>query len=349
MSTIAINPEDNNIFTPLDNKFIDNYMAGAHGDYIKVYIYLLRISSSNNKKFETSEVARTLKITESDLIKALKYWTQKGLIKSVIEGEDIKSISISAINDNAGAREDDMRAGYSDDDCKIVKFKKKYDEKLFEKYSSDEEFVVFAKIIGRYFSSNLNVAEINMLINLIEKYDFKYDDLIFIAEQLSSNGINSVKSLESKCLSLVENGIRKLEDIKKYMRDNNETYAAILKKLNPKINTYHISEDNIFTMDKWIYDYDMPFDMIYLACERTVQYLKDKDLGHQINYTNQIISNWHIKGIKTVEKVMATEPKAMKKTKQGKKVFNYEQHNYDFSGAEEQHRRDLEGLIKEWA
>ena len=36
-------------FTPIDNSFIDNYLSDARGDFVKVYIYCLRLAYSGQE------------------------------------------------------------------------------------------------------------------------------------------------------------------------------------------------------------------------------------------------------------------------------------------------------------
>ena len=69
--------------TVLTNNFIDNYMPGANGEFVKVYIYLLRAVSSSPSSFSLEHMADRLFCTERDIFRALKYW----------EGEKILSLT----------------------------------------------------------------------------------------------------------------------------------------------------------------------------------------------------------------------------------------------------------------
>ena len=41
-------------YTLLSNAFIDSYLAGTEGDFVKVYIYLLRCSETDKASLETA-------------------------------------------------------------------------------------------------------------------------------------------------------------------------------------------------------------------------------------------------------------------------------------------------------
>ena len=64
----------------LDYDFIDNYMPEANGEYVKVYLLLLRCQSSPDRELTVSGIADILDDTEKDVIRALKYWKKQGLL-----------------------------------------------------------------------------------------------------------------------------------------------------------------------------------------------------------------------------------------------------------------------------
>ncbi len=341
VSTISIQPNEDNLFTPINNTFIDEHMAGAHGDYIKVYIYLLRLFSSRDTQFETGELSKKLDITESDVLKAIKYWAKKGLITACIEGDELKSIGI------VQSATPKQVTQTKNTDCTIVPFKKSYDVTLFDRYSEDPDFILFTNIVGKYFAKTLNVNDINILINLLEKYQIHYDVLEFLVEQLADSGIKSVKSLESKCLMLAERGLHSLDEVKAFSRDNQVAYKNILRTLSPNLSSYHVDEDAIFLMDKWLYDYGFSYDMVYFAAEKTNKFLKSKELGHKINYCNKILENWYHKGIKTLEQARIVEDiNKKRKTNTKKTNFSFDEHNYDFGAIEAKGLQDLEERVK---
>lgn len=56
--------------TILSNTFIDNYMPEANGEFVKVYIYLLRALSSAPVSFSLEQMADRLLCTERDILRA---------------------------------------------------------------------------------------------------------------------------------------------------------------------------------------------------------------------------------------------------------------------------------------
>ena len=66
--------------TVLENEFIDQYMVKANGEYVKVYLLLLRHMDESSGSLSVSEMADLLECTEKDILRALKYWKNQGLI-----------------------------------------------------------------------------------------------------------------------------------------------------------------------------------------------------------------------------------------------------------------------------
>ena len=67
--------------TYIPNEFIDNYMTEANGEYVKIYLYLLRCMGKPDCDFSLSKVADHFDYTEKDVSRALKYWEKVQLLR----------------------------------------------------------------------------------------------------------------------------------------------------------------------------------------------------------------------------------------------------------------------------
>ena len=70
-------------FTSVSNIFMDEYMPRANGEFIKIYLHLLRLVNSNNDiadELTTERIADKFNMLESDVIRALNYWAEQNLI-----------------------------------------------------------------------------------------------------------------------------------------------------------------------------------------------------------------------------------------------------------------------------
>lgn len=75
------------------NEFIDRYMADANGEYVKVYLYLLRHAS---EKLDVGTIADALNHTEADVKRAVLYWQKVGAVKGATTLVGPKNATISA-------------------------------------------------------------------------------------------------------------------------------------------------------------------------------------------------------------------------------------------------------------
>ncbi len=86
--------------TVLENEFIDHYMAKANGEYVKVYLLLLRHLNAPSGTLTISRIADLLDHTEKDVIRALNYWKKQGLL----EYEDTASRKAASAKGSGSAR-----------------------------------------------------------------------------------------------------------------------------------------------------------------------------------------------------------------------------------------------------
>lgn len=95
--------------TSISNDFIDHYMADAHGDYIKVFLYFER---HRNEPFDVKDVADALNLTDNDVERAVRYWESKGVFREGSVETVKEEIRVSRAMDQA---EEEEQAQESDE------------------------------------------------------------------------------------------------------------------------------------------------------------------------------------------------------------------------------------------
>lgn len=85
MKTITISTENSETYSSISNFFIDYYMTDANGEFVKVYLYLARLLSSNSK-ITVAEIADHFNLTEKDICRAIKYWISRDVLKLNYDG-----------------------------------------------------------------------------------------------------------------------------------------------------------------------------------------------------------------------------------------------------------------------
>lgn len=66
--------------TVVSNHFIEYDMPKANGEFVKVYLCLLRCLQNADPKCSVSEIADHLNHTENDIVRAIRYWEKQGLL-----------------------------------------------------------------------------------------------------------------------------------------------------------------------------------------------------------------------------------------------------------------------------
>lgn len=74
--------------TMVSNTFIDKYMPSANGEFVKVYLYILRTALGGGCSVSVSDIADNFNNTENDVIRALNYWSSKGLLSVDIDSQN---------------------------------------------------------------------------------------------------------------------------------------------------------------------------------------------------------------------------------------------------------------------
>lgn len=103
MTAINISSDIATSFTTVSDIFIDQYMPKANGEFVKVYLYLLRATGSGAGIATISEIADHFSNTEADIIRALNYWTSEGILQvqtgadGQIMGINLCSLSVSGM------------------------------------------------------------------------------------------------------------------------------------------------------------------------------------------------------------------------------------------------------------
>lgn len=86
-----------NTFVSVPNIFIDKYMTNANGEFVKVYLCLLRCMQSG-LDISISTVADHCALTENDVLRALIYWNKANVLALEIEEEKISGIRFLDLN-----------------------------------------------------------------------------------------------------------------------------------------------------------------------------------------------------------------------------------------------------------
>lgn len=362
MAMITLQNSSMTEVTILSNTFIDNYMPEANGEFVKVYIYLLRSLSNAPVSFSLEQMADRLLCTERDILRALKYWAKQELLvldftdsdklcgiallspdkhaenassvsASVETVSTVEQPAIQAASAPSAAVEPSVPTGKASSDKK-----QELTPERIRELKQNEEIIQILYIAEQYLGKTLSPTESQKLLFFYDGLGLSADLIEYLLEYCVSHNHKSIRYIEKVAIAWAEEGITTVEQAKRSNSRYNKEYFAILKALG--ITNRNPVETEITLMDTWLKTYCFSMEIIQEACNRTV--LQTGQASFQ--YTDKILEGWKKKEVKTLDDIRSLDDEHQKR-RQSKKAAsrkpaapasnnrfnNFEQREYDFS------------------
>ncbi len=109
MAKILIHSDSASSATSVSNIFIDEYMSDANGEFVKIYLYLLRLMNAPIPLFRFLRLQINLNTRKKDVKRALSYWERMHLLRLEYDTEhNLTGICLidSASRDKTGTGDD---------------------------------------------------------------------------------------------------------------------------------------------------------------------------------------------------------------------------------------------------
>jgi len=220
--------------TLIANEFLDRYMPGANGDYVKVYLYLLRNHVSG---VDVESIAEHLQLTEGDVRRAIQYWQKQGIV--AVGGSDAEKPAEAgrqASGRSAGKKSQAAGAGagnekqeaaampetpVSEDSTLITRYEelrsyysKTEGKEALDRLAADDEFGELLFIVQNYRKKNLTARDQEVLAYLYDGLHLPCDVLEYLVAYCVGIGHNSMRYIEKVGLDWATLGIRTVQAAK---------------------------------------------------------------------------------------------------------------------------------------
>ena len=347
MAMITLQNSRNAEVTVLTNNFIDNYMPEANGEFVKVYIYLLRLLSDASVPFSLEQMADHFFCTERDIIRALKYWEKEKLLTLTYRSnEDLADITLNVPPIKAespgapvqAAPVAQTEAQASSAPAQPVKQTARTTSSLspdrVKELKQNDEIVQLLYIAEQYLGKTLTPTEMKKIL-------FFYDELKFspdLIEYSVSRGHKSMRYIETVALAWADEGITTVTMAKEANSRYAKEYFTIFRSMG--ISGRNPVDTEVSLMNTWLNDYGFTMDIIQEACSRTV--LSTGQPSFQ--YADKILSGWKDKNVRTLADVRLldaqhqrqkleknTQRKTAQKPTASNRFNNFHQRQYDFN------------------
>ena len=342
MKTLTLKNKFQTNATLLPNDFIDHYMADANGEFVKVYLFLLRHLDDPCSSITISTIADCLNNTEKDILRAFRYWESAGLLSVMRDSED--RITGLELRRSGGAGKDPAPAAV------ITSAPVQNEEQTaaapaskavpLDAFRTQKELKSLFFIAEQYLGKTLSRTDVDTITYFYETLHMSAELIEYLIETCVENGHKSMHYIRKVAFSWTEEGIRTVSQAKEQSMLYSRNCYTVLNAFGIKNRGPAASE--LTYIRKWAEDYGFSSDVIQEACRRTIA------ATHQpsFEYADSILTRWSRKGVKHMEDIAALDDAYQKEKSTGrvssrpgaavKNMNNFERRSYDMDALEEQ-------------
>ena len=251
MAKITLYHDQSAAATCVPNIFIDQYMTRANGEYVKIYLYLLRCFAQPSADFSLSGLADHFDCTERDILRALKYWEKLRLFHLEYDANDNLSgirmlnsaYSAAQVNDTADLAQQEKKISPSPVVSNRQNISTPYPKKNTAQeqststenvtdhfiqaatrkrpaYTLDDTRAFCEKsdvrelifITEKYLGRTLNQNDLNMIFFWYDELHFSTELIEFLIENCVSKGHTSLHYMQRIAEDFADHNIRTVEE-----------------------------------------------------------------------------------------------------------------------------------------
>ena len=229
--------------TPVENQFILEYLPGAKGDYVKVYLFGLLCCYHPRKEMDVTRMSRELGMAEDTILAAFRYWERRGIVR---------------------------RVGDNPPEWQYVNIKQK---NMGGEPELDREYIRFSRDIETSFEDerDFHGSEIAACYEWKEEMGLSTEVIILLLKFMArTRGKNfRIKDAEKTAILLSEEKAYTTEEAEQVLgRDEAilSGFRKVLRKLGMRFNP---SDANLKLYRKWREEWHFTQEAIEDACDRT--------------------------------------------------------------------------------
>lgn len=295
--------------TILPNEFIDHYMIKADGEYVKIYLLILRLMNQN-LPVHVDQLADTLDLTQKDILRALKYWEKEGLLEMENSGgigdsgETDKSGNTTDSGERTAAADVGKEYGGSGGPVTFPQIPEKKSRNMtdMEKSIKGTDLEQTLYMAETYLGRPLSVSELNSFCYISDSLRFSSDLLEYLIEYCISRGKKSVRYMESVAINWFQQGIDTIQKAKAESSQYTQNVFPIMKAFG--IANRNPGPAELEYIRRWN-SLGFDTDIIVEACNRTLL------ATHQasFHYASKILDDWKKAGVRHVSDIRTLDQK----------------------------------------
>lgn len=302
--------------TVISNEFIDTYMAAANGEYVKVFLYLLR---HEHEDVTVSAIADALNHTEADVKRALSYWKDAGVLaaeeaensSAVMRrdgwqqsaAESVATAQIRTVDSVSGSQDATGYAGaraVPEDSlgAPLVQIPDRTSSaERRQKLSADADFLALTYAIQQYLGKILTPMEVETFEYLYADLKMSGDLLEYLVEYCAGSGHRSIRYIEKVALNWYQMGIKTREEARDYTMKFSRDMSSVMKAFGITNRNPGTAEQEF--MKKWFKEYGFDSTIVKEACNRTITATGSASFP----YADKILTGWKENGVRTMSDI----------------------------------------------
>ena len=324
--------------TAVSNTFIDEYMGTASGEYVKVYLYLLRHAGES---VEIPDIADALNHTEADVRRALASWERAGVLAPEKEETVVSESAVTRENmTDTGYMAPESRRNYGDtdvegrmpeetmtdngkqpqsSDCGMAKQQSgtpdipdagnSYDR--MKRLSADEEFSALLYAVQQYLGKTFSAIECEKFAYFYDVLHMSCELLEYLAEYCAEGGHTSIRYIEKVALNWYQAGIHTRDEAREHSTRYSKDTSAVMKAFGIMGRNAGTAEQEF--MRRWFKEFGFDAAIVTEACNRTLTATG----AASFPYADKILTGWKENGVRTLQDVEALDK--LRQEKQAKK------------------------------
>lgn len=342
MKTLKLRNQFQTDSTLIENEFIDHHMVDANGEFVKVYLFLLRHLHNPCMPLTISTIADCLQNTEKDILRALNYWQKEGLIGMEYDASgNISGITMGSISSEQTPEEEsvvpDMITSIPSED--VVSEPSLSEPTNIEPFRNRKELKSLLFVAEQYLGKTLSPKDIETINYFYDGLHFSADLVEYLIEYCVENGHKSMHYIQKVALAWSEANISTVDQAKNHSSFYNKNCYSVLNAFGIKGRGPAAPE--LTYINKWTSEYGFTLDIVIEACNRTMAKL------HQPNfeYADSILRKWlnsNVHHLSDLDRLDLAHKQTIASRKNesrssGKNKFNnFEGRTYDYDSLEKQ-------------
>lgn len=325
MSSLILSTESSEGYTSVSNIFISEYVPGANGEFVKVYLYLLHLMSLRSNNISISLLADTFNQTEADIMRALRYWDSLDVISLSFNGpgnglsnivlRDIKHTGQAAnamadpiaaesasVNSTSSYQTETVQAAKPDIKQTEVIYtaepsKVSYSKEQLNGFLANDNFSMLLFVIEQYMGRPLSTKETNSIVYFYDGLKLSTDLIEYLFEYCVEHNKKSINYIEKVALSWASKNIHTIAEAKEETSNHTDYVYQIMKAFG--LSNREPAQHEKAMIAKWADTYCFDTDMIIEACNRTIKAIHQPSF----EYADTILANWKNSNVSSLEDV----------------------------------------------